>query len=480
MPDTPTDLEGALRRRAEERIREEAIGDQALSTEEVLCLVQELRTHQIELEIQNEELRQAQEKLAAAQERYVDLYDFAPISYQTLSEKNLILEANLANSGLLGMERSALFKMPLSHFIVDEDQDIYYSMRQKLLDTRELQTCELRMKKGNGEEFFACIESIVEENYDADEVRFRVAISDITARKQAEEALQKAHDELEQRVEERTAELQATNEQLLREIIERQQLEEEMIRLERIKARAEMITGINHNLNNLLHGLLMPAELLQRSLDDTENRKWADLICTVAQRATALTRQLTRVVRGQTEDLHAVDVRSIVRKAIDLTRSRWQEESATRGIAIDVVTELEEGPLVQSIPSELDDVLINLIYNAVDAMPEGGTISIGIQARQDHAQLMVSDTGIGMDKETQKHIFEPFFTTRADIGSGLGLYMIYTTVMNWGGDISVDSTPGEGTTFTLRLPLWLETRKEHREGEEIEGQRDGKEKPATE
>ncbi len=143
-----------LRRQAEEIAREKAAQSpenlEALSPEETRQTLHELRVHQIELEMQNEELRRAQAELDAARARYFDLYDLAPVGYCTLSEQGLILEANLTAATLLGVARGALVKQPISRFILKEDQDIYYLHRKQLFETGEPQACELRMVKKDG------------------------------------------------------------------------------------------------------------------------------------------------------------------------------------------------------------------------------------------------------------------------------------------------------------------------------------------
>ncbi len=147
----------------------------------------ELCVHQIE-EMQNEDLRQFQSELDAARKRYFDMYDLAPVGYCTLSEKGLILEANLTAATLLGIARSALIKQPISRFIHKEDQDIYYLHCKQLFETVEPQDCELRMVKKVRAQFWARFESNVVRNVNGNPL-IRVVISDITKYKKAEEAL---------------------------------------------------------------------------------------------------------------------------------------------------------------------------------------------------------------------------------------------------------------------------------------------------
>ena len=143
--DSAPDDSPRLRQRAEERPRRRGPGAGNLLSPKEPALLHELQVHQIELEMQNEELRRAQEELEASRARYFDLYDLAPVGYFTLSEQGLILEANLTAARLLGVERSALVKQPLSRFILPEDQDIYYRHRKQLFETGAPQVWELRL-----------------------------------------------------------------------------------------------------------------------------------------------------------------------------------------------------------------------------------------------------------------------------------------------------------------------------------------------
>ncbi|MCK9195537.1 MAG: PAS domain S-box protein [Syntrophales bacterium] len=225
----------SLRQRAEEIAWDKSAGTaknlESLTPEEVRQLVYDLQVYQIELEMQNEELHRSQRELEASRARYFDLYDLAPIGYLTISEQGLILEANLAAATLLGMVRSVLFKLPLRSFILPEDQDIYYRHRKLLFETGAPQMCEMRMVKKDAAPFWAHIDATAAQDADGAPM-CRVVMGDITARKQAEAALQQVHDELEHRVTERTAALKWANEERRTDIINRQRVEEMLHRTE--------------------------------------------------------------------------------------------------------------------------------------------------------------------------------------------------------------------------------------------------------
>jgi diguanylate cyclase (GGDEF)-like protein/PAS domain S-box-containing protein len=175
-----------VRHMAEERVREQAADLAALSPDAARYLPHELRVHQVELEMQNEELRRSQMELVASRARYFDLYELAPVGFFTLSDQGLILEANLTAATLLGVARGTLLKLPLTCFILPEDQDIYYRHRKKLLATGSPQVCELQMVKRDGTHFRARLEATAAKAADG-APEYRALLSDITGRKPAEE-----------------------------------------------------------------------------------------------------------------------------------------------------------------------------------------------------------------------------------------------------------------------------------------------------
>ena len=188
----PSDQAADLRRRAEEMAgADEDKTLDMLLPEDRRQVLHELRVHQIELEMQNEELRRASVELEASRVRYFDLYDLAPVGYVTLSHKGLILQANLTAANLLGLARNNLVKQPLSRFIFPEDQDIFYGLSKQLFETDSPQACELRIIKAEGIPFWARLEVTAAQDADGAPER-RVVVSDITEFKQAEETLQQS------------------------------------------------------------------------------------------------------------------------------------------------------------------------------------------------------------------------------------------------------------------------------------------------
>ena len=189
----PTATARELRERALREARQRALqipeNLSGLSLEDSGKLLHELRVHQIELELQNEELRRAQEELEVSRGRYFDLYDLAPVGYLTIGEKGTVLEANLTLAGLLDMARSELVKQPWTRFICNEDQDVYFKHRKRLFSSGAPDGCEMRLVKSNGQTVWVRLEARVAQGADGTRV-CRTAVSDVSARKCVEETLQ--------------------------------------------------------------------------------------------------------------------------------------------------------------------------------------------------------------------------------------------------------------------------------------------------
>ena len=244
---------------------------------------------------------------------------------------------------------------------------------------------------------------------------------------------------------------------VLRDLTERRRMEQELIRLERLRALGEMSAGVSHNLNNILVGVLGFAELIQMSTRESRTRDDIDQVIISALRARDLVRRLHHAVSHSEEDaLQPVSLNEVVREAVQTAQPRWKDEPQVRGVRIEVISDLEEVQPIRGTRAEVHNLLLNLLFNAVDAMPEGGTIALRTRAAAEGVRLMVSDTGIGMNQATRQRVFEPFFTTKTDVGTGLGLFTVYGAITRWGGRIEVESTPGQGTTFSLSFPAWTE------------------------
>ncbi len=193
-PKPSSDQAADLRRQAEKRGSPLPEDPAALSPEETRRTLHELRVHQIELEMQNEELRRVQAQLDALRTQYFDLYDLAPVGYFSLSEHGLILQANLAGADFLGVPRTALAKQPLSRFILPEDQDIYYQHHRQLVKTGDPQNCELRIKRADAATVWARLETTAIQDSDSGRPLLLTVVSNITESKQVENTLRESKD----------------------------------------------------------------------------------------------------------------------------------------------------------------------------------------------------------------------------------------------------------------------------------------------
>jgi signal transduction histidine kinase/CheY-like chemotaxis protein len=232
----------------------------------------------------------------------------------------------------------------------------------------------------------------------------------------------------------------------------------EWVRMERVRAIGEMAEGIAHNFNNMLTAILGHAELSKLHNIDPVVEEEIDLVVSATLRASELVKRLRGSARREDRShLYAVDLNEAVEQAVEGTRPMWKDRSEAGGIAITVDMQLNEVPAIGGTESETFDMLTNLLLNAVDAMPKGGSVTILTKSTDGGVVLVVRDTGIGLDEETRKRIFEPLFTTKSNVGSGLGLTTVQGTLNRWGGHINVRSSPGEGAEFEMFLPTWKES-----------------------
>src|SRR5512138_267 len=225
--------ERSLRDKAEGLLKKKGEVPLPVSPDDRAALTHELQVHQIELEMQNEELRRSQGEILASQARHADLYDFGPVGYCTLDSHGMILQANLTAASLLGQERSLLKGTPFVRFVARDCRDAFHLFRRSAMEGAGQGPCEVEMSSTPGERFHVALRALAVKDPLSKAARLNLAFDDITPRKRAEEALLRSHEELEVRVRERTAELEKANLRLLQEMEERQRATQ--------KARAEQV-----------------------------------------------------------------------------------------------------------------------------------------------------------------------------------------------------------------------------------------------
>ncbi|MDT5268169.1 MAG: hypothetical protein QOH49_355 [Acidobacteriota bacterium] len=241
---------------------------------------------------------------------------------------------------------------------------------------------------------------------------------------------------------------------ITRDITELRVERERAAQADKLRALGQLASGVAHDFNNALAAILGRAQLLRRSAEgDGRLTRGLDIILTAAEDAAATVRRIRSFARQLPGEGHTeVSVLELLRDAVEITRTRWENDARARGLRYDVTVEGDEALHTRGNASELREVFVNLVVNAIDAMPAGGRLDINCRRRGDRLCLRFNDTGAGMAEEVRARIFEPFFTTKGVHGTGLGLFVSYGIVERHGGHISAASQPGRGTTFTIDLP----------------------------
>ena len=274
------------------------------------------------------------------------------------------------------------------------------------------------------------------------------------------DALQQLTHDLEDRVSIRTRELEHSNEAL-------RQAQHALIQQERLRALGQMASGIAHDINNAISPISLYTEsLLERERNLSAEAR--DRLVTIQRAIDDVAQTVARMrefYRPNEPEIQRVEVNlnELVRHVVQLTRARWSDQPQRRGIMIELKTNLAADlPDIQGAESEIRDALTNLIFNAVDAMPEGGVVEVRThatisvsrgEASVSQVQLEVTDSGIGMDEQTRARCLEPFFTTKGERGTGLGLAMVYGMAQRHGAMLEIDSKPHLGTTMRLIFPI---------------------------
>ncbi len=253
--------------------------------------------------------------------------------------------------------------------------------------------------------------------------------------------------------------LHETNRELEKALRELKATQKQVIQQERLSALGQMAAGVAHDFNNALMPILGFADVLLRNdallSDKEEARRCLEMLRTSAKDAANVVSRLREFYRPAEadEEFPIVDLAKIIEQSVALTEPKWRGLTQARGITVSVETKFDARPIVAGDESALREVLTNLLFNAVDAMPDGGRISIQTGVENERAVLRVSDTGTGMTETVRQRCLEPFFSTKGDRGTGLGLSMVYGIIERHRGQLDIDSAVGKGTTFIIRLPL---------------------------
>lgn len=254
-------------------------------------------------------------------------------------------------------------------------------------------------------------------------------------------------------------ELKKQTETLKNTIAELKATQDRLIQSEKLKALGNLAGGMSHDFNNILAAILGRTQLLLREVGEVtvqENAKqkllkWLRVVEQLATDGAETVKRIQKFARthkaSSEQDFIQLDINAIIKEVVEITRPKWKDETELKGINIDIRTELGELSNPMGNHSEIREVLTNMIFNSIDALPDGGKIRITTQMQDDRVKIQVMDNGLGMIEEIRNRIFEPFFTTKKEKGNGLGLSVAYGIISRHNGEISVESEPGEGDHF---------------------------------
>ncbi|HXI75222.1 MAG TPA: response regulator [Pyrinomonadaceae bacterium] len=237
-------------------------------------------------------------------------------------------------------------------------------------------------------------------------------------------------------------------------ITEQDRIRQQFSQIEKMSALGELASGVAHDFNNTLAGILGRAQLLLETNDPRKIESGLNIIIKTAKDGAKTVKRIQDFARQRRDhDFQLVDVRQLLLDVGEITRPRWKNRAEAANIHITLDLECPGGLLIMGDESEMREVLVNLVFNAVDAMPHGGTLALSAQKANDAVEISVRDTGTGMTEEIRLRVFDPFFTTKDQLGMGLGLAVSYGIIRRHEGTVDVESQIGAGTVFRIRLPI---------------------------
>ena len=427
LPDARVSYElSELHRRAEEILLKGREELDKIPPADMQNAFHELRVHQIELEMQNEELRRVQQELETSREKYFTLYDLAPAGYVSLNDKGIILEANLSVATQLGRERSHLVRQPLNRFIHREDQDLYYICHKQLVEMRTPQVCEIRMVKKDGTLFWVRMDIVAADGSDGTKGS-RAIIIDISQRKQNEADIENLNRRLKQHV----AQLELANEEL-----------------------EAFSSSVSHDLRAPLRHMSGFADLLQKQLKNRLYEKSLEYSSLISKSAKKMERLIDDLL-----SYSGLGRKEMRKREVNLSHLLNESVSQilTQTEGRDIEWKIHKLPNVYGEPSMLKLVLINLIANAVKFTSTRTKAEIEIGCRKDGNEdiCFIKDNGVGFNMDYADRLFGVFqrlHTHEEFEGTGIGLANVRRIVSLHGGRTWAEGTVNQGATFYFTIP----------------------------
>jgi PAS domain S-box-containing protein len=366
------------------------------------------------------------------------IFDNAPVAIVYFDANGVAVTANAAAAARYGYAAPDMIGRPYSHYLREAPPDLFDRVRQGTPFHASHYVQPAAGGDPDGKEAISDLSLLPVRDSREQVVGLLLLSFDVTelvsAQQEAETARRAAVDAL--------AEVRATQTQ--------------MVQMEKMRAVGELASGIAHDFNNALMAIMGYTELAEEDLDNPQAlASHLGIIKKAAQDASSTVQRLQRFAR-QRVATHGVatDLNEVVHDVVEMTRPRWRDTAQKEGRTYEVQIVTAPLPPVMGEPSGLREVLVNMIYNAFDAMPEGGKLTLTTRLHgPDQVEVEVADTGIGMTPDIVQRIFDPFFTTRGVEGTGLGLAVSWTIIQRHGGVILVDSAPGRGTRFIVRIPI---------------------------
>lgn len=408
-----------------QRLREEQHALEQQGQAEQARLLHELAVYQIELEMQNRELREAQAELETARDRYADLFDHAPVGYIMLDRRGYVLNVNATGAQLLRTTPLRMKGAPLGIHVAKQDIPCFFDHVHRAFESNKTVVDELTMKSLDGHTIEARLTSRVHREKNSADTLCRVAVADLNAQRRAE-AESRAH---------REALAHAT----------------------RLSTLGEMATGIAHELGQPLAAIKMYAAAMGQLLDgeSIEKTELTEIVYKISQqadRAVETIQGIRRFARKEPPSLQFENVRAMIVMALNV----MAPELRTAGVAVEV-TGAELIPRVYVDHTLVEQVLINLLHNGVEAIAGGreGRISITMHSlSRDLVEVAVTDNGPGIPEDQRDKLFVPFQSCKPK-GLGVGLSLSRSMIESLGGSLWLDSSSSAGTTFKLTLPTYV-------------------------
>ncbi len=417
------------------------------SAESADQLQHELHVHQIELEMQNEELRRSHQGLEEARSLYFELYNFAPVGYLTINEEGLIVRANFTFATMVGTEMNAIIKRPFSQFVYDDDQDAYYLWLKQLMIKDALHACELRLLTKAGAKYWVRLVAILAQDAEGKSL-VRAVVTDITDTKIAEDELAAANFRIE----------------------------------EASKAKSIFLANMSHELRTPLNSIIGFSEVLQDQLFGPLNAKQSSFVENIMNSGRHLLSLINDILdiskveaRKMELELDSINLADICKGTVAAFSEKARKQQVSLSYEFDAGM---NGMVVVADGRKIKQILYNLVDNAIKFNRPQGSVILRVRkvsgiSKPSELQIVVEDTGIGIAEEDRVKLFLPFsqlaqsYYDRQTGGTGLGLALTKHLVELHGGTIELQSEPGKGCLFTILMPMNQENRVTSKEGAHV-------------